>query len=188
MRFVFDEGKAFQAAALLARLRGGRIECATLLTLLYLTNRQALIETGYPITGDDMVAMPDGPVPERIHDRMQSGALIPGTGDARQWTSDRDGSALSVQGDPPDERLSRYDIAVLTSVHEGFGSLGERALRDAARDLPEWSEPDSSSRPIMPERILEAAGKTAADIERIRSDAERIRHAREVLEGEGVPA
>ena len=175
MRFVFDEGKAFQAAALLARLHGGRIECATLLTLLYLADRQALIETGYPITGDDMLSTPDGPVPERIRDRMISGESPGGARDALQWTSERDGSAFSVQGDPADDRLSRYDIAVLTSVHKGFGSLREHALRDVARDLPGWSDPEGTSRPIMPERILESAGKTAAEIERIRADAGLIR-------------
>ena len=68
IRFAFDEEKAAQAAAYLIRLKGGRIDYTALLQLLHLADRRALAETGHPITGDRMVALPHGPVLSGVYD------------------------------------------------------------------------------------------------------------------------
>lgn len=57
LRFVYNEEKAAQAAAFLLREAGGSMDYRELLNLLYLADRQSLIETGAPITGDEMVNM-----------------------------------------------------------------------------------------------------------------------------------
>ena len=71
MRFFFDINKATQAAAHLVYLQGGKINLMALIKLLYLADREALLETGYPITGDQMVSMPHGPVLSRIYDEAK---------------------------------------------------------------------------------------------------------------------
>ena len=66
VEFIFDERKAAQAAAHLLRRHGSSMPYIKLIKLLYLADRQSLIETGYTITGDQLVAMSDGPALNRV--------------------------------------------------------------------------------------------------------------------------
>lgn len=173
MLFVFDDEKAAQAAAHLIRRHGGRIDYTVLPELLYLADRRALIETGYPITGDRMVSMPHGPVLSATYDRIGQGATSSGS-EWPEWLSHPARYGVALRRDPGGDRLSPCDIAILDALHEEYGHLEWRALRDLTRGLPEYEDPHGSSRPIRPERILESAGKTAGEIERIRADAEHV--------------
>ena len=173
MRFVFDDEKAAQAAAHLIRRHGGRIDYTVLPELLYLADRRALIETGYPITGDRMVSMPHGPVLSATYDRIGQGATSSG-GQWPEWLSHPTRYEVALRRDPGGDRLSPCDIAILDALHEEYGHLEWRALRDLTHGLPEYEDPHGSSLPIRPERILESAGRTAGEIERIRADAEHV--------------
>ncbi len=186
MRFMFDEGKAAQAAALLIGLHGGRINYMALLKLLYLADRRALIETGYPITGDHMVSMPHGPVLSRIYGRISTGAPPIGQSVWHKWISDPVRYEVEARGEVPDDRLSRYEIATLHAIHDRFGAMDQWALRDLTHELPEWEDPGGSSHPIRPERILESAGKSAAEIEQIRSTAEGVWYSHRMLAADHV--
>lgn len=187
MRFVFDQEKAAQAAAYLIRRHGERINYTVLLKLLYLADRKALIETGYPITGDRMVSMPHGPVPSATYDRIKQGATSNG-GQWLEWLSHPARYDVALRRDPGSDRLSSYDTAVLDAVHAEFGKMQWQDLRDLTHDLPEWEDPRGSSRTIRPERILEAAGATAEEIERIRAEAEHVWALRQALGSGSVPA
>ena len=57
IEFVFNERKTAQAAARLLKLHGGKMDYRLLLNLMYLADRQALTETGLPISGDSYVSM-----------------------------------------------------------------------------------------------------------------------------------
>jgi hypothetical protein len=63
VRFRFNERKAAQAAAYLLAKRGGRMDYRKLLALLYLADRQKLVERGHTITGDAFVNVPDDATP-----------------------------------------------------------------------------------------------------------------------------
>jgi len=58
MKPGFNEAKATQAAALLLKLRGGRMNYMKLIKLLYLVDRTALIRWGRPVTFDSYCSMP----------------------------------------------------------------------------------------------------------------------------------
>ena len=186
MQFVFDEEKAAQAAAHLIRLHGGRMNYTALLKLLYLADRQALVETGYPITGDRMVSMRLGPVLSGIYDQIKTSRKNAPPGSAwHKWISDPVGYEVTTRDEPPDNRLSRYEIATLEDIHGHFGEMDWRALSKRTHKLPEWENPGLSSRPIEAARILEDAGKTAKEIEGMRANARRMRHAHRIL-GAGI--
>lgn len=188
MRFVFDEEKAAQAAAHLIRRNGGSADCAALLTLLYLADRRTLAETGYPITGDRMVATAHGPALERIPGLADAGGQPDGGGPWRRWIDHSAGREAAVRGEPPADQLSRYDTRTLDAVHAEFGAMDRLALRGYMRALPEWEEPDGPPRPIPPERILEAEGETPAQIELYRREAESVWFLHRVLSPDPVPA
>ena len=179
MQFRFDEGKATQAAGFLIRAHGARMNYTALIKLLYLADRRSLAETGVPITGDRMVSVPHGPVLSGIYDRIKETAGYGSTW--HEWIAPDGQYHVRLRKDPPDDRLSRYEIATLQAIHDEHGLKTWQELRALTHKLPEWQDPDGSSLPVDPERILEAVGKKPGEIERARSEAARMTRARELL-------
>ena len=176
MRFVFDARKTAQAARCLIALDGGTMNYMVLIKLLYLADRRSLIETGMPISGDRMVAMPHGPVLSRTYDQINMGAP-PETDEGTAWyeyitePSDYD---VSSRGESRTDQLSHYELDLLGETFERFGRMSRWALRDYTHTLPEWVDPHGSSLPIEPETILRAHGKSSEEIERRVEDAEEM--------------
>ena len=185
MRFVFDEGKAAQAASHLIRRNGGRINYMVLIKLLYLTDRRSLLETGYSLTGDRMVSMPHGPVLSRIYDRINMGDPVRDGTEWYQLLTEPTHYEVGLRVlEPPADRLSRYDLRILDEVFDQFGGMDKWALRDYTHTLPEWVDPRGSSSPIEPEAILRAEGKDPEEIEDVVAEAEDVYLIRQL--GRGV--
>src|ERR1039458_10342675 len=128
MRFIFDERKAAQAAALLLSRHGGHLNYMKLIKLLYLADRRALIARGLSITGDRMVAMKNGPVLSAILDLINWGS----TDEQSPWLE-----YISVPSEyevrllNPDidyKALSSYEQRVLTGIDERFGEFDKWSL------------------------------------------------------------
>lgn len=182
MRFPFNEEKVAQAAAYLIVRHNGRLNYMVLIKLLYLADRKALIESGMPITGDQPVSMPHGPVLSVVLDLINMGR--------------EDGSAVwydyisepinynvaLIEQEPSRDELSDYELSILESIDDRFGGLDKWGLRDLTHSLPEWSDPHGSSVPIRFEDILQAANKSPDEIERIASDAQELQFFK-ALEG-----
>ncbi len=179
MRFVFDEQKSAEAAAYLLRLADGPLPQIKLLKLLYIADRQALKETGYPITGARMVSMEHGPVLSQIYDRMT-------LGDAREtpWSlyirPPRD-FEVSLRIEPEWLNLSDYDRDLLGLVWARFGAMDRWALVRLTREFPEWTDPIGSSVDIDPAVILREAGWPEAEIRAAAENAEGIRALHTIL-------
>jgi uncharacterized phage-associated protein len=183
MKFVFDEGKAAEAAAWLLKFAGGSMRYMKLLKLLYLADRRALIETGAPITGDEMFALPRGPVLSRVLDLMNSAPEDGGIW--FEFVSGHQGYEVEAVREPlgEDSRLSDYEIGVLEGVWDEFGSMELWALvKHLHQVLPEWTDPRGSSRRIRPEDILRAADRAPEDI------ADAADEAREALNMDSLVA
>src|SRR6266852_2860195 len=72
MNFPLHIEKAIQAIGVLFRQDGvKRMNYMRLLKLLYIANREAIKETGRPITGGPAVAMERGPVLEEVYDLIR---------------------------------------------------------------------------------------------------------------------
>lgn len=174
IEFIFDEKKAAQAAAHLLKLNGGSMNYMVLIKLLYLADREALVETGNPITCDKMVSMPHGPVLSGVYDLINMGK-----DDFSPWyeyISEPERYEVSlVRENLEDEELSNYEINLLEKIHKKYGHLNKWALRDFTHTLPEWDDPKGSSSPIYLETILESANKTKGEINRIAEDAQELK-------------
>jgi uncharacterized phage-associated protein len=135
-----------------------------LIKLLYLADRRSLVESGYTITGDNMVSMDHGPVLSRVYDSNK-----PGRADG-YWQR-HIGAPHDYEVDllePSDGMaLSDYEHEVLAEVFEKFGHLDTWALVEYMHALPEWEDPSGSSRPIDARVILREAGKSDVEIEHI---------------------
>jgi uncharacterized phage-associated protein len=172
MRFFFNEKKAAQAAAYLIQLHAGPTDLMVLLKLLYLADRQGLIEVGSPITGDCMVSMPHGPALSRIYDLAKWAGSVPN----EVWGSyitERRGNQVELARAAPDfSELSSYEMQLLARIHREFGHLSAAQLRAMTHDLAEYQDPAGSSLDIDPQTILRNAGRTADEIREIAADAE----------------
>lgn len=175
MRFHLNERKAAQAAAHLLRRHGGRLPYMSLIKLLYLADRRALIETGTPITGDRMVSMPYGPVLSHVLDLISHGPR-----DGSPWfryVSEPEGYDVALRAaDPESDALSRYDLEVLDAVDEQHGHLDRWALVAYCHTLPEWKDPEGSSITIDPEDILRTADVPEDEIRQIAAGAKELEH------------
>lgn len=130
-----------------------------LIKLLYLADRQSLIGSGAPITGDRMVSLDYGPVLSKILDMSQ----VTSSGELAEWheyiKDEPQPRFLSVANDNRNtDELSEFELAVLGDVHDNFGHMTFMELSSYTHTLPEYQDPDGSAIPIRPERILKSAG------------------------------
>ena len=156
VEFSFDERKAAQAAARLLR-RGGQMPGLQLARLLYLADRQAMCEHGYPITGDRFVCNSAGPALERVFELTSKPSRQHGSVWSEYVGSSDHERLCAAIGDDCGE-LSDYDCAVLDRICEQFGAMDAAELGRRMRTLPEWSEPKGAAAPIEPRLILRQAG------------------------------
>ncbi|MDE2933694.1 MAG: Panacea domain-containing protein [Chloroflexota bacterium] len=173
MKFVFDERKAAQAAAHLLHRNGEPMPYIKLIKLLYLADRRAFVETGYPITGDRLVSMKNGPVLSNVLDLIR----LTGGRDRSVWheyVSDPDAHAVRAIGpaelDEADDELSEYERSLLDAVFQEFGGANEWDLVDHTHTLPEWTDPKGSSAAIDPKVILKSEGFTKKEVAAVESE------------------
>ena len=186
MRFFFDERRAAQAAARLLHRHGGPMPCGTLIKLLYLADREALIETCTPITGDRFVAMPHGPVLGGVLDLIEN----PDAADHEGWSryvSPPRSNAVTLAGPPEFETLAPCDERILDSLYDQFGRMNWENLAEYTRNLPEWTDPGGDCVLIDPADILLNAGIPEAEVIELDAEAEAVYLFRTSLEANRMP-
>lgn len=184
---LFDERRAAEAAAYLLFRAGGRLPLIKLVKLLYLSERLSLQRYGEPLTGDRLVAMPNGPVLSMTYDHI-NGALPSVEGGWETWVADREGHVLALRDasrirSPEQDllRLSDSDLEVLGETWAQFGHWDRWDLvRYTHSDAcPEWEDPEGSSRPIHYEVLFEKLGYGAAEVQSL---TERIEDQRSIAD------
>ena len=159
MALRFDEVKTTQAVARLLSRGGGRMTVRKLVTLLYLTDRRALLRWGRPLTFDAYFSLPQGPVPRATLDKIIE-PVSPG--DLSYWhtiISERSDDGVELlRPQPPRTELSPADEELLDQVWGEFGNQSGRELCGYSRSLPEWQDLEGSRRPIEVQVILMSEG------------------------------
>ena len=142
---------------------GRRMPYIKLIKLLYLADREALIETGSPITGDRFVSMKYGPVLSRVIDLIKE----PNPAEDSVWHSyvARERFDAVLTGSPESNHLSEYDEGVLESIFASHGSLKEWDVVARTHALPEWTDPGRRATSIEPEDILRYAGFSDEEVD-----------------------
>lgn len=157
---MFKEHKAAQMAAFLLTKAGGGLNVVTLTKLLYLTERESMAQFGHPISGDNMVSMPHGPVLSKTLD------LTNGIVESPVWESlieAREHHEVKLRKPVSREELSSIsdaNVIALEAVWEKFGSWEKwRLVKFTHDECAEWEDPNGSSNPIPPKRVFRAVGK-----------------------------
>ena len=176
VRFPFNDRKTAQAAAYLLHLAGGELNYMQLIKLMYLADRQMLLEHGLPITGDRMVSMKHGPVLSRILDFINEGDGPNNPSAWFEYIGPAKNYSVALLKDPGTDELSKFELGLLKNIYETYGRMDKwKLVRMLHEILPEWKDPGSSMHPIEPEDILRAASRSEAEIREIQDAADDFR-------------
>ncbi len=173
MKPKYREDKATQAAALLLTLRGGKMSHLKLMKLLYIAERESLLNWRRPMLYDRYVSMDNGPVLSHTYNIMRGDEFGPG----ELWSkfvSAPENYEVHLLDDPGKDQLSDAEVELIQSVFERFGRLSRWDIAKKTHGFPEWTDPDGSSIPIEYKDILEGGGKTAIEIAAIIQEIENI--------------
>jgi uncharacterized phage-associated protein len=179
MKLRFDEAKATQAAALILKLRGGRMHYLKLIKLLYLVDRAALLNWGIPVTTDYYVSMDNGPVVSRIYNLITEETPKPLW--AEFISAPLGEYEVELRKDAPADRLSRAEEKLIHDVYDQYGRMNRWALVDYVHTLPEWQNPHGGMIPISIRDILKAGGEDDQEIRAVMRELRAMATAEEQL-------
>lgn len=184
IRFQFNEIKTTQAAALLLRANGGKMNYMKLIKLLYFADREALLRWERPITGDSYVSMDNGPVLSKVLDKINSGKNPVGV--KSYWhkyiSSPENYNIKLLKQKPGYDELSQREEELLISIYEKYKKYNKWQMVTVCHDiLPEWDDPRGTSIPIQIEDILRAVKKTSREIELIENEVSDLNYVKAIL-------
>lgn len=177
IRVRFDIQKKIQAAALLARLEGGRVDRVRLLKLLYIADRDSLAERGIPIIGGRVAALDNGPLHCDVYSMIKSeGEHDAEVEAAREWgvIFKNDNHSIVLKTDPEILDLSEFEVEKLTDAWDRHKDLDTWELVEKTHEFEEWKrfQRTGSSHTIPMESILSAVGYNIQDIAAIQREAD----------------
>lgn len=159
---LFDEAKACDIATFFLSKSSGHMSMIKLMKLMYLSERESLKQLHFPMLGDRLVCMDNGPVLSNTYDLMKQ------KGKYHLWSdriSAKDGKhnlyLLKPINDTNDLlELSRNDLKILSLIWENFGQYTHSQLIEYTHSeaCPEWTHPNGSSTSINYEDILLSFG------------------------------
>jgi len=166
---MYNPRKAAQVIASLAMRSGdGTLNVLKAVKLVYLVDRQSIATRGFPVLDERRCSMPHGPVNSETYSHINGEHDLTECGWV-DFLEDRANHTIGivdgVDEDALDE-LSDADIECIETVWDQFGKMTQWQLRDWTHDrknVPEWEDPQGSSRTIPIERIMAMVGVENAD-------------------------
>jgi hypothetical protein len=146
-----------------------------MLKLVYLFDRESLIETGSTITGDGLDNLPKGGTPTQIYDNTKThrDARFKDSVWREYLTENVNNEIRLERSEFPTDELSEFERELIRKTWNEFGSWPWKKLYDYVHSLPEFKDPQGSSARIHPEEILRLAGWSDEDIVLAERDAQR---------------
>ena len=157
-RPTFDERKATHLAAyLLQKTEDNTLYILKLMKLMYIVDRNSLLQLGHPVTFDNYVSMPHGPVLSCTYSLM--GGMVPdNAGIWNAMISDRNDHKVSViDCEISCDSLSEAEMEIADQVFNEYGNVPRFDLVKITHAFPEWQDPEGSSLPFNYKDILQGA-------------------------------
>lgn len=139
----------------------------SLIKLLYLIDREALLRWGRPITFDSYYSLPQGPVVSFTLDLVNLPRDPENPGYWHRFISEREGHQVRLLDTVPNDQLSDAEERLIDEVFGKYEGLTQWQLRDLSHTLPEWRDPQGSNVPITVRDILTAEGFSEAEIREV---------------------
>lgn len=161
----FSPRKAAQVTAFFAAKAGGIINVLRATKMVYLSDRLSIARREHPITGDNFVSMPFGPVNTYTYSYM-CGAPRVRLDEWSEFIGTRGKTnflplSKSVNVEEDLDELSRADLRILSEVWEAFKDVGDQFMLAewTHEHCPEWRDPNGSSIPIDFATVFKVLGK-----------------------------
>lgn len=146
MAFPFSHRKTTQVLNFFARQSGGEIHKLKALKLVYFADRYHLRRFGRPITGDEYLAMPYGPVASSAKDLAEMGEFLSDEERAygAQFLAPVDRHSFRSTAEVETRTLSESDRTALAWVWETFGHMARFDLAEYTHKYPEWKRHEAA--------------------------------------------
>ena len=147
----FDERKTTQLAARFLAEADNRMEYIRLIKLLYIADREALRNWGYPLTGDEYYSLKHGPIVSNVYDLITAD---PNYVNRSYWSSyiRTEGFHAILETEPPLEDISKAEIELVQKIHARYRSVSTWDLIDEMhKEFKEWQDPGNSRIPNLPQ-------------------------------------
>jgi uncharacterized phage-associated protein len=172
----FDPHKAVETAAFFLFKANPTLNVVKLVKLMYLAERESLLQYNEPIFGDCLVSMPYGPVVSFIYNQINGDGEVYSQSIWNEWINAKENHNVSLHQNKYKSNLvdtllllSDSDIEILEKIWEKYGAMDTWHLRDLThtQHIPEWEDPNGSSKPIDYQTLFIKNGKTKHEAEAI---------------------
>jgi hypothetical protein len=175
--FTFNSRKAAQAACRLLNRHRGDLTLGEVIKLLYFVDRESLVRTGRPVTGDRMISMEHGTMLSRSYALVEGRDPDPRATEVWDAYVSEPGEGHVVHSLRADdletyEALSDWELDLIDEIEAKLGDDGFSGLREKGHKLPEYRDPGTSSLLIDPRTILAAEGWSELEIATVQEDAQ----------------
>ncbi len=177
----YREDKTTQATSLLLRLADSPLNVMKIIKLLYFSDRHALLTWGRPITYDSYVSMPHGPVLSFTLDKINATKEQDDNSYWNKYISEREKHEVCLLNKVPNDQLCQAEEEALKRIWGEYGKMNQYQISDLSHELPEWKDPEGSSRPIAIEHILLSGGLSKEDVSDVLEDLKFVQYTKELL-------
>ena len=153
IEFLFQENKAIEAMSYLLSLNNGSMNYMVAIKLLYLADREMLINGHISITTDSYAAGTGGPVLRNILSRIKEG-------ESEKWNDHIGLNGPCVELIRPFEKyeeISEQEREVIARIYREFRHYKRIELLEYCQGLKEWRAPHGCFVSIGIDSILDAA-------------------------------
>lgn len=146
MIFHFSHRKTTQVLNFFARKSGGEINKLKALKLVYFSDRYHLRRYGRPITGDEYLAMPYGPVASGAKDLAEMSDFLSDEERAygAQFIVPVDRYTFRSTSEVSEKAFSASDRIAMEWAWEKFGAMDRFQLADYTHRYPEWKRHETA--------------------------------------------
>ena len=182
MDFVFDIRKTVAASAFLCDLNEGHVSVLYLMKMLYLADREALLNWRRPITGDRFFSLEQGPILSHTYNLCKG--IVAGP-EGKQWDAvfTKTGKWINHNGQAGKSWLSGREEAALKAAFKKITAMPtkKKMVEHLHKILPEWEDPGKSSRPIEAETIFIKEGFEREEIEEAMDEIREVHAAKKAF-------
>lgn len=181
---LYNEIKATQVACLLLKLKGGEMDYAKCIKLLYSIEKEALNRWMRPVIYDDLYSLPYGQVVSKTLDRAEYQER-----NAQSFWGEHlknyDGKNIRLIKECGKEKLSRAEIDLIEEIFEENKNKTPEQLFDEHHNpdlFPEWKDPQGSSIETKSSDLLRILGKTQEQIKEFEEDMSELAYLEEMIQ------
>ena len=175
---MFREDKTTQMAARFLQLAGGCLPYTQLMKLLYVADKQMLVEHGKPITYDRWFALKYGPALSSTYNLIKEEAR------SAYWSEyiKTENSDVTLSSNPGTDALSIAEDRIIDKVFAEYKGHSRWPIADAVHESLAWEDMEDPSKQLTYEAVLRVEGFDEEDIAGILENIRVQEDTRLVLE------